>query len=98
MPETSTEAAPTQGLTTLDMGTLRLLVEHQGRVIGRDQMARMLNVETSAARRVDGSLVVLRRLLGPDAIKTVRSRGWMLTAIGLSSAYKLLQLQIDTVG
>ena len=98
MPEVSTESLPTQGLTSLDMGTLRLLVEHHGRVISRDQMARMLNVDTSAARRVDGSLVVLRRLLGPEAIKTVRSRGWMLSAVGLASAYRILQLQIDTFG
>lgn len=98
MPGTSMESAPAQGLTSLDIGTLRLLIENSGRIIGRDQLARLLNVEASAARRVDGSLVVLRRLLGPDAIMTVRSRGWMLTVAGIATATRILQTQIDTFG
>jgi DNA-binding response OmpR family regulator len=91
------ESAPAQGPTSLDIGTLRLLVEYSGRIIGRDQLARLLNVEASAARRIDGSLVVLRRLLGPDAIITVRSRGWMLSTDGIASARRILQSPIDTV-
>ena len=78
-------------LTPLDHKVLEILVESSGRVVGRDFIARQTGIESSAARRVDASLVALRRTLGHDSLVTVRSRGWMLTPEGEASARALLQ-------
>ena len=83
-------------LTLLDIKVLQVLLESSGRVIGRDYIARQTGIESSAARRVDASLVALRRTLGQDALVTVRSRGWMLTSEGHAVAEEFLRQQVDT--
>ena len=91
MAEPSTTAVLSSPLTPLDIKILEVLVESSGRVVGRDYIARQTGIESSAARRVDASLVALRRTLGPDSLLTVRSRGWMLSPEGEESARALLQ-------
>ena len=78
-------------LTPLNLKVLQVLVESSGRVVGRDFIARQTGIESSTARRVDASLVALRRAIGQDSLLTVRSRGWMLTPAGEASAQTLLQ-------
>ncbi len=91
MAEPSIPAVLSSPLTSLDVKVLEILVESSGRVVGRDFIARQTGIESSAARRVDASLVALRRTLGQDSLLTVRSRGWMLTPEGEVSARALLQ-------
>ena len=67
-----------------------MLVDAAGRVLSRESVMRMAAIEASSARRVDSSMVVLRRILGPDAIRTVRRRGWMLTEEGAAAARRFL--------
>ena len=57
---------------------LFVLAESAGRVISRRELARRVGITDRSDRRCDSLLVGVRRALGPDAIRTVRSRGWML--------------------
>jgi DNA-binding response OmpR family regulator len=91
MPESSPPADLRASLTPLDIKVLEVLVESSGRVVGRDFIARQTGIESGTARRVDASLVALRRVLGHDSLLTVRSRGWMLTPEGEASARTVLQ-------
>lgn len=75
-----------QGLSPADISVLRVLVKNEGRVVSRESLVRMAGLDSSSARRVDVSLVTIRRVLGPDTVRTVRSRGWILTDLGLSVA------------
>jgi DNA-binding response OmpR family regulator len=68
--------------TLLDLQILHLLVESQGKIVGRDFLARQTGLESTSARRVDASLVSIRRWLGADSIVIVRRRGWMLSVTG----------------
>ncbi|MEY3806735.1 MAG: Transcriptional regulatory protein terminal [Actinomycetota bacterium] len=70
---------------------LRVLFDASGKVLSRDTVMRKAGLDAASARRVDSSIVVLRRALGPDAIRTVRRRGWMLTEIGAEHARRFLQ-------
>lgn len=67
-------------LSATDRAVLGVLLSHCGRVTGRETILRMADLDHLGARRVDASIVLLRRVLGADAISTVRRRGWMLNA------------------
>lgn len=69
---------------------LTVLLTHQGRVLGRRELARQAGLGELSERRCDSVLVGIRRLLGPEAIRTVRSRGWMLDLAAVDAARKLL--------
>jgi len=61
-----------------ELAVLFVLAENAGRVISRRELARRIGITDRSDRRCDSLLVGVRRALGPDAIRTVRSRGWML--------------------
>ena len=69
---------------------LAVLLESQGRVIGRRELARRAGLTDLNERRCDSLLVQLRRLLGPTSIITVRRRGWMLAGDVADDARALL--------
>lgn len=77
-------------LSPTEMKVLRVLWESQGKVLGRETLMRKAGLDVSSARRVDSSMVVLRRVLGPDSVRTVRQRGWILTEEGQLAAAQFL--------
>jgi len=82
--------------TPLDLEVLRILIASAGKIVGRDFIARQSGLDSTSARRVDASLVAIRRWLGADVLVTVRRRGWMLTSEGHSAAEAFLRQQVDT--
>lgn len=78
-------------LSPTEMKVLRVLWESQGKVLSRETLMRKAGLDVTSARRVDSSMVVLRRVLGPDSLRTVRQRGWMLTEEGLMVAQRFLK-------
>jgi DNA-binding winged helix-turn-helix (wHTH) protein len=78
-------------LSPTEMKVLRVLWDSQGKVLSRETLMRKAGLDVSSARRVDSSMVVLRRVLGPDSVRTVRRRGWMLTEEGHLAAQRFLQ-------
>jgi DNA-binding response OmpR family regulator len=57
---------------------LRQLIEQQGRVVSRQELARRCGLSDLHERRCDSLLVRVRQVVGADALVTVRRRGWML--------------------
>lgn len=81
-------------LTPTDLAILKALAENYGRVVGREFLTRTVGLDGSSPRRVDASLVVLRKTLGPDAVVSVRRRGWMLTEDGYQGATAILSSSV----
>lgn len=80
-PGSFTAATPhgvTGALGAQERAILRTLVEHQGRVLSREELARRCGLVDLHARRCDSLLVAVRHAIGADALVTVRRRGWML--------------------
>lgn len=69
---------------------LVVLVKSQGRVLGRRELARQAGLGDLSERRCDSVLVGIRKGLPAGAIKTVRSRGWMLLPCAVDAATALL--------
>ncbi len=96
MPAPATQVdAQSNPLGTVSLGVqeravLAALVDNQGRVLGRRELARQAGMADLSERRCDSVLVGLRRHLGADAIITVRSRGWMLNPAARGVATALL--------
>lgn len=91
----STTAAPRITGTPLseqERGVLQVLVQFAGRVVSRPELARRSGLADRCERRCDAVLVELRRHLGPDAIRTVRARGWILAPAALAAAHELLSI------
>lgn len=65
-------------LSSPEVAALAVLVAFAGRVVSREVLARRSGLRDRGQRRVDSLLVGIRKALGPDAITTVRSRGWIL--------------------
>jgi hypothetical protein len=68
-----------------------VLVANNRRVVGRRELARQAGLAELSDRRCDSVLVGVRRMLGPDSIVTVRSRGWMIAEHAMPQAVELLQ-------
>lgn len=83
-------ASPPPGLSSTDTAVLHVLCEHAGRIVGRATINRLAGLDHCAERRCDSAIVSLRRVLGQEAIVTVRRRGWMLTDAGAARAEELL--------
>ncbi len=66
---------------------LSALVDSGGRVVDRDRLRREAGLRDLNDRSCDSALVGIRRALGPEAVVTVRRRGWRLnpdvTAVAL---------------
>lgn len=77
-------------LGTQERAVLSVLVANQGRVLGRRELARQAGMSDLSERRCDSVLVGIRRVLGPDAIRTVRSRGWILDDRAAALAAELI--------
>ena len=76
--------------TAQELAVLAVLVESIGRVVSRHELARRSGLGDRSERRCDAILVQLSRHLGPNAITTVRSRGWLLTHEAADRARALL--------
>jgi DNA-binding response OmpR family regulator len=57
-----------------------VLHANRGRVLSRQELARRAGLTDLSARRCDSLIVGIRRGVGPDRVRTVRRRGWMLVA------------------
>lgn len=73
-----------------ELAVLRVLVDNAGRVVSRLDLARRAGIADRGTRRCDSLLVTVRRALGPESIRTVRARGWMLELAAHDRAVSLL--------
>ena len=67
---------------------LEVLRAAEGRVVSRADLARSAGLSDLSARRVDGVLVGLRRVLPAGVLVTVRGRGWALDVHQLGTSRK----------
>ena len=90
MPDSVSHVQTPGVLSETDLSILRVLSASKGRVVSRESILRLAGLDNVSARRADASLVVLRKVLGPDNVITVRRRGWMLSDEAHKAAEKLL--------
>jgi two-component system, OmpR family, response regulator len=83
-------AEPRVGLGSRQRAVLAALAERPGRVLDRDELRSRAGLVGLSDRRCESLLVELRRRLGPDAIVTVRRRGWMLNPDAAAMAVSLV--------
>lgn len=57
-----------------------VLADNAGRVLSRGELARRAGIADLSTRRCDSLIVGIRRRVGPERVRTVRRRGWMLVA------------------
>ncbi len=65
-------------LDNRELAVLNVLMTNRNRVLSRSELTRLSGLHGLSERRCDGLLVGIRRVLGPDSIRTVRGRGWIL--------------------
>ena len=65
-------------LSGQEVAVLATLADARGRVVSRAELARRSGLRHASPRRADSLLVTLRQALGGGAVRTVRSRGWVL--------------------
>lgn len=86
----SNASDPLGHLGTQERAVLFVLAESAGKVVSRRELARRVGIAELSERRCDSLLVGVRRVLGPEAIVTVRSRGWMLQPAAFDAVRALL--------
>lgn len=74
----SSAAHPLERLTTQERAVFDVLVTHRGRVLSRQELSRRAGLADLNPRRCDSLIAGIRRHVGPDFVRTVRRRGWML--------------------
>ena len=87
----TTATDPPGPLGKQERAVLSVLVDNVGRVVSRRELARRVGIAELSERRCDSLLVGVRRALGADAIRTVRSRGWILEQHAVAAAQSLLE-------
>ena len=80
----------TPRLAAQESAVLQALLDCRGRVVSRRELARLAGIADLNDRRCDSLLVSIRKVLGADAIHTVRGRGWMLVPVAVDMAENLL--------
>ena len=90
MPDSVSHVQTPGLLSETDLSILRVLSDAKGKVVSRESILRLAGLDNVSTRRADASLVVLRKVLGPDSVITVRRRGWMLSDEAHKAAEKLL--------
>lgn len=91
--ETTVDVARALSATPLppqESAVLRALIICSGRVVGRRELSRLAGIAELNERRCDSLLVSIRKALGPESIRTVRGRGWMLNVNNLEQANLLV--------
>jgi len=71
---------PLEHLTPQERAVFQVLADNAGRVLSRAELARRAGIADLSARRCDSLIVGIRRTVGPERVRTVRRRGWMLVA------------------
>jgi two-component system OmpR family response regulator/two-component system response regulator QseB len=71
---------PLEHLTPQERVVYQVLSDHAGRVLSRAELARRAGIADLSERRCDSLIVGIRRRIGPERVRTVRRRGWMLVA------------------
>lgn len=90
-----TSETTSPALSPVDRRVLGALLDQRGRIASRDTLMRLAAVDSMTSRRIDVTIVALRKALGPDSIQTVRQRGWMLTPTGLHEAEKFVAGEVN---
>ena len=72
-------------LSVQEVAMLAALLEAEGKVVARDELARKAGLGAFSPRRCDGVLVGLRRAVGAESLCNVRGRGWRLAVGGGAS-------------
>ncbi len=70
-------------LSAADVAVLLALAGGDGRVMSRTELSRRAGLVDRSPRRVDSVIGRLRSVLGTDAVRTVRRRGWVLEPAAL---------------
>jgi DNA-binding response OmpR family regulator len=89
--ETTVDVAGALSVTPLppqESAVLRALIACSGRVVC--ELSRLAGIAELNERRCDSLLVSIRKVLGPDSIRTVRGRGWMINLAAIDQATSLL--------
>ena len=86
----TTDVLSATPLPPQESAVLRALIICSGRVVGRRELSRLAGIAELNERRCDSLLVSIRKALGPDSIRTVRGRGWMLNLNNLEQANLLV--------
>jgi DNA-binding response OmpR family regulator len=71
---------PLELLTAQERAVYTVLADRPDRVLSRTEIARRAGLTDLSERRCDSLIVGIRRTIGPDQIRTVRRRGWMLVS------------------
>jgi DNA-binding response OmpR family regulator len=73
------DSRPLEHLTPQERAVYDVLEANSGRVLSRHEIARAAGIGDLSERRCDSLIVGVRRAVGPERVRTVRRRGWMLT-------------------